>query len=248
MLYTITNSGSANSRPSQIGANTVATTYGTSYVFTLADFTTGTTPPYADPEDDALSYIKVLTLPSQGELHVNDVAISANTIVSVGVISTGNFKLVPPATAPGGISETVPSFTFDCADAGSNQLSGLETGVMSLSLTAAANSAPSTVGDNTVLFGYGVTKVFSAADFTTNTTPAYSDPESNAAYKVKITSLPSSGSLTFNGSPVLVNQEILLSAVDSGYLTFNQDLAVKSSQTITFDFSISDVGSEQFTS
>jgi len=248
MLYTITNSGSANSRPSQIGANTVATTYGTSYVFTLADFTTGTTPPYADPEDDALSYIKVLTLPSQGELHVNDVAISANTIVSVGVISTGNFKLVPPATAPGGLAELVPSFTFDCADAGSNQLSGLGAGVMSLSLTSAANSAPSTVGDNTVLFGYGVTKVFSAADFTTNTTPAYSDPEGNAAYKVKITSLPSSGSLTFNGSPVLINQEILLSAVDSGYLTFNQDLAVKSSQTITFDFSISDVGSEQFTS
>lgn len=248
MLYTITNSGSANSRPSQIGANTVATTYGTSYVFTLADFTTGTTPPYADPEDDALSYIKVLTLPSQGELHVNDVAIAANTIVSVGVISTGNFKLVPPATMPGIlVSELVPSFKFDCADAGSNSLSGLDTGVMSLSLTSAANLAPSTVGDNTILFGYGVAKVFAAADFTTNTTPAYSDPEGDLPYKLKVTSLPTSGSLSFNGSPVAINQEMLLSSVDAGYLIYSQDLSVKSSQSVTFDFAISDVGSEQFT-
>ena len=93
MLYTITNSGSTNSRPTQIGANTVATTYGTSYVFTLADFTTETTPAYSDPEGDALSYIKVLTLPSQGELHVDDVAISAGALITVGTISTGNLSL-----------------------------------------------------------------------------------------------------------------------------------------------------------
>ena len=245
MLYTITNSGSTNSRPTQIGANTVATTYGTSYVFTLADFTTETTPAYSDPEGDALSYIKVLTLPDQGELHVDDVAISAGALVTVGTISTGNFKLVPPATAP--FTKTDPSFTFDCADAGSNSLSGLDAGIMNLTLTSAPNSAPATVGDNTILFGYGVAKVFAAADFTTNTTPAYSDPEGDLAYKLKITSLPASGSLSFNGSPVIINQEMLLSSVDAGYLVYSQDLAVKSSQTVTFDFAISDVGSEQFT-
>ena len=245
MLYTITNSGSTNSRPTQIGANTVATTYGTSYVFTLADFTTETTPAYSDPEGDALSYIKVLTLPSQGELHVDDVAISAGALITVGTISTGNFKLVPPATEP--FSKTIPSFTFDCADAGSNSLSGLDTGIMNLTLTSAPNSAPATVGDNTILFGYGVAKVFAAADFTTNTTPAYSDPEGDLPYKLKITSLPTSGSLSFNGSPVTINQEMLLSSVDAGYLVYSQDLAVKSSQTIAFDFAISDVGSEQFT-
>ena len=247
MLYTITNSGSTNSRPTQIGANTVATTYGTSYVFTLADFTTGTTPIYSDPEGDALSYIQVITLPSQGELHIDDVAISAGQLVTVGIIAAGNFKLVPPATKPGGFAELVPSFKFDCADAGSNSLSGLDTGVMSLTLTTVANSAPSTVGDNTIFRPYGVTKVFTAADFTTNTTPPYSDPEGDLAYKVKITSLPTSGSLSFNGSGVTINQEILLSSVDAGYLVFDQDLAVKSSQAIAFNFAISDVGSEQFT-
>jgi len=249
MLYTITNSGSANSRPTQIGANTVSTTYGTSYVFTLADFTTGTTPVYSDPEGDAMSYIKIITLPSQGELHVNDVAVVAGTLVTAGVIDTGNFKFVPPATIPstGPVFQDIPHFDFDIADAGSNALSGLTTGIMSFSLTAAPNSAPDAVGDNTVAFSYGVAKVFTAADFTTNTTPAYNDPEGDAPYKVKITSLPTSGVLNFNGSPVFANQEILLSSVDAGYLSFSQDLAVKGSQTVTFDFSISDVGSEQFT-
>ena len=118
---------------------------------------------------------------------------------------------------------------------------------MNLTLTSAPNSAPATVGDNTILFGYGVAKVFAAADFTTNTTPAYSDPEGDLPYKLKITSLPTSGSLSFNGSPVTINQEMLLSSVDAGYLVYSQDLAVKSSQTIAFDFAISDVGSEQFT-
>ena len=247
MLYTITNSGSLNSRPTQIGANTVATTYGTNYVFTLADFTTGTTPVYSDPEGDAMSYIKIITLPSQGELHVNDVAVVAGTLVTAGVIDTGNFKFVPPATDPGGLAELIPRFDFDCADAGSNALSGLTTGVMSLALTSVPNSAPDAVGDNTLAFSYGVAKVFTAADFTTNTTPAYNDPEGDAPYKVKITSLPTSGVLNFNGSPVFVNQELLLSSVDAGYLSFSQDLAVKGTQTVTFDFSISDVGSEQFT-
>jgi len=247
MLYTITNSGSANSRPTQIGANTIATTYGTSYVFTLADFTTGTTPVYSDPEGDAMSYIKIITLPSQGELHVNDVAVVAGTLVTAGVIDTGNFKYVPLSAAPGGLAEDRPHFDFDCADAGSNALSGLDTGIMGLNVTAAVNSAPDAVGDNTVAFSYGLAKVFTAADFTTNTTPAYNDPEGDAPYKVKITSLPTSGVLNFNGSPVFANQEILLSSVDAGYLSFSQDLAVKGSQTVTFDFSISDVGSEQFT-
>jgi len=245
MLYTITNTGSTNARPSAIGANSISVDYEGEHVFTVVNFTTETTPAYADPEGDAPSYIKVLTLPSAGELQVDAVAITAGAIVSTGVISAGNFKYI--ADNPGVAPVAAYTFTFDIADAGSNTLSGLSDGVMSLSINAEVNSPPDSVGDNTVNGTYGTTTVFDAADFTTNTTPAYGDPEGDAAYKVKITSLPPSGTLSFNGSPVLVNQEILLSSVDAGYLVFNQDPSVKGSQTIDFDFSISDVGSEQFT-
>mgnify|MGYP003650928965 CR=1 FL=1 len=60
MLYTITNTGSTNARPSSIGSNSISVDYEGEYVFTVANFTTETTPPYEDPEGDALSYIKVL--------------------------------------------------------------------------------------------------------------------------------------------------------------------------------------------
>lgn len=245
MLYTITNTGSTNARPSAIGKNAITVDFEGEHVFTVANFTTETTPAYADPEGNALSYVKVITLPSAGELQVDAVAISAGAIVSTGVISAGNFKYI--ADNPGVTLSPAYSFSFDVADAGSNTLSGLSTGIMGITINAEVNSPPDSVGDNTVNGTYGVTTTFTAADFTTNTTPAYSDPDGDAAYKVKVTSLPLSGVLSFNGSPVLVNQEILLSSVDSGYLVFNQDIAVKGSQVISFNFSISDVGSEQFT-
>ena len=73
MLYTITNSGLQNGRPTQIGANTISLAYGATHVFTLANFTTETTPAYSDPEDDALSLIKILTLPSVGTLKLNGI-------------------------------------------------------------------------------------------------------------------------------------------------------------------------------
>ena len=41
-----------------------------------------------------------------------------------------------------------------------------------------------------------------------NTTPAYSDPDGDALSKIKITSLPSHGTLTLSGSGVSVNDEI----------------------------------------
>ena len=188
MLYTITNTGSTNARPSAIGANSIAVDFEGEHVFTVANFTTETTPVYADPEGDALSYIKVITLPTNGELQVDAVTISAGTIVSTGVISAGNFKYVAPN--PGAFVKGDAAFTFDAADSGSNTLSGLSDGVITFSINAEVNSPPDSVGDNTVNGTYGTTTTFTAADFTTNTTPAYSDPDGDAAYKVKVTSLP----------------------------------------------------------
>jgi len=247
MLYTITNTGSTNARPSSIGANTIPVAFEGEVVFTVANFTTETTPPYEDPEGDALSYIKVMTLPSKGELQVDGVAIIAGTIVSAGVISAGNFKYV--AAIPGTSFVKNPySFVFDCADIGSNTLSALVGGVITFDSQPEINLAPDVIGDNTVFGTYGVTTVFTAADFTTNTTPPYNDPEGDIPYKVKILSLPSDGTLSFNGLSVAINQEILLSSVDSGYLTFTQNPAAKGSQILEFDFAVSDLGSKEFTS
>lgn len=246
MLYTITNTGSTNARPSSIGSNSISVDYESEYVFTVANFTTETTPPYEDPEGDALSYIKVFTLPSKGELQVNGVAITAETIVSAGVIAAGNFKYVSENPGISFIKDDY-TFRFDCADVGSNTLSSLLSGVMSINVNAEVNLPPDVIGDYTINGTYNNTIVFSSADFTTNTVPAYNDPEGDLPYKVKVLSLPLDGTLSFNGSPVFINQEILLSSVDSGYLTYTQNPAVKGSQILNFDFAVSDFGSKQFT-
>ena len=236
MLYTITNSGLQNGRPTQIGANTISLAYGATHVFTLANFTTETTPAYSDPEDDALSLIKILTLPSVGTLKLNGVDVIVGDQITSGQISSGNFTYV--ATVDGDYN-----FTFDAADVGSNSLSGLSTGIITMSVAVAVNLPPSVVGDNTFNLVYAESKVFTVADFTSGTTPAYVDPEGDPALSVKILTLPANGNLVHNGTNVIVNQVIPVTEISAGYLVYNPDLGITTLQNLTFDFSVADSGS-----
>lgn len=77
----------------------------------------------------------------------------------------------------------------------------------------------------------------------------YTDPEGDALYKVRIDTLPSgiAGVLKLNGLNVVAGQEILASDIIAGLLTYtapNQDIA----DVDQFTFSVSDTGSQQFTS
>lgn len=239
MLYTITNSGLQNGRPTRIGKNTINIPFGSTHVFTVANFTTETVPTYSDPENDALSYIKILSLPSTGNLKLGGVNVTINASIPVASITTGNFTYV--SNGDGNFS-----FNFDAADIGSNSLSGLNTGVITMSVAKAVNQRPSVVGDNTVSLNYGESKVFTSADFTSGTTPAYSDPEGDSPSKVKILDLPSNGLLVFNGVNVIANQEMTVAEIDAGYLVYNPNLAITTIQLLDFNFTVSDEGSGLF--
>ena len=82
--------------------------------------------------------------------------------------------------------------------------------------------------------------------FTSNTTPAYADPEGDVADKLKIIDLPSTGSLQFNGIDVSANQIINFSEIASGYLTYVPDLGIITNQSLDFNFAIADLGSGIF--
>lgn len=118
------------------------------------------------------------------------------------------------------------------------------------------NLPPSQVGDNfkSVLSKEGNSStqdpplVFTSAMFTTETTPAYEDPEGDAPFKLRIDTLPESGVIEFNEVPVVIGQEILLSDVDLGLLVYHPDEDLEQDNLVDFNFSVSDVGSEQFTS
>ena len=244
MTITVINRAAINARPTAIGSNSVTTEYEQVHTFSVSEFTTSTTPPYSDPEGDPASYIKVKSLPVTGILELNQSAVSVGDIVPVGDISSGNFVYDPDDLIE---TENSVSFNFDVADNGSNTLSGLNTGVMTIVTNAKKNEKPSQVGDNSISINSLSTYTFTTADFTTNTTPVYSDPEGDDAYKLKITTIPSQGTLTHNNQNVVLNQEILFTEIASGLFVYsapNLTLAT----VFTFDFEISDVGSKQFTS
>jgi hypothetical protein len=245
MFITITNKGLPNGRPTSTGSNEISNiAHSGNHVFTLADFTTGTSPAYSDPEDDPLKYIKATSiLIGNGTLKLNNTEVTLGQIIYSGEISSGNLIYLSES-----IIETsyVDIFSFDVADTGSNSLSGLSTGQMSLSVLEKANEAPSQVGDGAVLTEHATTKTFIKSDFTTSTTPQYADPEGDAADKLKVLTLPAQGTLIFNGSNVVTNQIISFDEIEAGYFSYVPDSTITTIQSLSFDFSIADTGSGIF--
>ncbi len=121
-------------------------------------------------------------------------------------------------------------------------------GLFQVTFEAYVNRPPSTVGDYSTTVDNRVSTVLTPAMFTTLTTPVYSDPEGDAAQAIRIDSLATNGAvLKLNSNPVTVGQVITIATIANNTLTLqgpNQDAVA----TSTFNFSVRDVGSMQFTS
>lgn len=244
MIFTITNSGLQNGRPTAIGTNTISINNRATHVFTIANFTSETNPVYSDPENDPLAYIQVLSLPVLGSLKLSGIPVSVGDNISSGNLSLGNLTY----DAPNQDEASLESFRFDVADAGSNSLSGLvNDGIININAEAYENQPPSSVGSNAIAIAYADEYEFTEADFTTNTTPAYADPEGDAADQLKILSLPDTGELRLNGLALSVNSIVLFTEIASGYFTYAADSGQTSAYATTFNFSIADAGSGEFT-
>tara|TARA_R110002074_G_scaffold198877_4_gene366599 strand:- start:31013 stop:31759 length:747 start_codon:yes stop_codon:yes gene_type:complete len=248
MLITITNSGAANGRPTSTGVNTISNIESLGeYTFTVADFTTNTVPEYSDPEDDPLKYIKITSMLSSsittGSLTLGGVEVISGQLIYTGDISSGNLKY----TAEGDVAY-VAIFGFDVADTGSSSLSGLNAGIMSISVLKKENESPSSVGDGTVSTLYATTVTFTGADFTTLTLPVYADPEGDVADKLKILDLPADGTLMFNGLSATINQIMTFDEIEAGYFSYVPDTLITNLQQLEFNFAIADAGSGIFVS
>ena len=244
MLYTITNTGLQNGRPTAIGANTISIASEATHIFTLENFTTETTPAYEDPEGDAMSYIKILSYPQNGNLYLSAVQVNIGDLIFSGNITANNFTYVAES---GNASTYNDLFSFDVADIGSNSLSGLSAGKITIEVASAVNQPPSEVGDNSFTLNHGQSKIFNVAAFTTETIPPYADPEGDPAAKIKILTLPANGTLKFNGTNVIVNQVITVAEISAGYLVYVPDVAIETLQNLFFNFSVADSGSGLFT-
>jgi hypothetical protein len=104
---------------------------------------------------------------------------------------------------------------------------------------------PPTVGNKTITVLNRAVTPLTLDMFTTTTTPAYSDPEGDAAKSVRIDSLPVDGILTLNGVAVTAGQVILVADILSNNLVYtspNQNAL----DNDVFAFSVSDEGSGLF--
>src|SRR5215210_24534 len=171
------------------GTNTTVTAVeDTQYVFSAANF--GFTDPNDSPAN-ALSAVKITTIPGVGSLTLSGVAVTAAQSISVANITAGNLKFTPSANANG---TGYASFTFQVQDDGGTANGGVDLDASANSMTVnvtAVNDAPAGT-NNTVTTNEETQYTFAAVDF------GFTDPNdspANTLTAVKVATIPGLGSL-----------------------------------------------------
>lgn len=232
-----------NSPPSQSGWLNVTMAYGATHSFTVANFSTETSPAFV--ADGALAYIKFSTLPGQGLLKLSGVNVIVNQEISVVDLNAGNLTYVANTLSTAEYDDNEMTFLV------SDELSGFYNSVAQEVIFTVAgdtsiNEAPTQVGNGSVDIKVGQTIIFERIIFTTLLDNPYTDAEGDAADKLKILELSSFGTMKLNGSLVVVDQEINFSDIDLGLLTYTCNSIPGAGEEDTFRFQISDTGSGNF--
>ena len=210
----------------------------TDYIFQTRDFTTN----FSDPYDGSYKTVRITSLPSNGILKYNGENVAVGFEFNIANVN----NLVLSINGLTGVVSTF--FTFQTSNDNINTLfSNMAT--FTINIDAQINQPPSTVGDNSITIANSATYIFTVADFTTNTTPPYADPEGDAAENLRILSLPVDGEIQFNGVTVTLNQIIPFTgaqSIASGLLRYVASATNPAADIESFNFEISDSGSNTF--
>ena len=240
-ILTLSYSAKSNSAPTQSGWNSFEVGFEGAYIFTLADFTTNTNPEYIG---NTFYAAKIVTLPSKGTLQLNGVNMSAGNIVLSTELASGLFIYSAESDVKG-YSDSICTFTV--ADAVSLEYSSLAYQIIFVA-ESNENLPPDLVGVITISLENTQTHTFLPSEFTTDTNPAYSDPEDDDAYAVKITSVPFYGAFYYGENELGLNKSVTIEDIRNGLLTYVTDTEQDSATSEDITFSVSDKGSYEFTS
>ncbi|MCP1996666.1 hypothetical protein [Flavobacterium sp. HSC-61S13] len=105
-----------NQPPSVVGDNTILFQIGVPKTLRSSDFSTNTTPPYQDPEGDAMKDVEIETLPSVGALLYNGMPVVAGQKISAIDCDMGKLVFDDFGTAVNG---QAINFDFRVSDTGS---------------------------------------------------------------------------------------------------------------------------------
>lgn len=209
------------------------------YTFSYNDFTTN----FNDPRGGQPGTVKIITLPTIGKLTFKGVDITDSFEFNISDI-TDLVYVLQNTTAPVTDVLNFQTSNNDINKIFSNMAS------FTFNINEAVNQPPSIVGNNSKTIENGSTYIFTVADFTTDTSPVYSDPEGDEASMLRITSLPVDGVLQFNGVNVTLNQVIPFqgtTSINDGSFRYVSEQNSPNADVETFNFQISDTGSGQFT-
>ena len=203
------------------------------YTFAAADFAFTD----ADVPAQSLNRVRITTLPALGTLTLGGNAVAAGDFVATASIPT--LVYTPVAGASGAPSST---FTFQVEDTGSTAGGGqiLDATPNTITLNVnSVNDAPSGT-DKTVSASTASGYTFTASDFGFSDA---NDAPPNSLLAVKITTLPSAGTLTNDGAAVTVGQSIAVADITAFKLVFTAaGGATPGAAYATFTFQVQDNG------
>ena len=208
-------------------ASSVQATENLAYTFKLADFG------YSDGADksaDPLGSVVVTSLPSDGTLQLNGIAVTANQSITASQISGGQLTFVPTTN-----STTAGSFNFKVTDSLGGTTSA---SAAAMSITIVSSGPAPTAGASSVTVSEDVTYTFKSTDFVySDSADATTDPMAS----ITITALPTNGTLKYNGTAITTAQAtagFTVSTANIGLLSFvpNTDVTTQGS----FQFKVTD--------
>lgn len=216
-------------------AKTVTTLEDTAYVFKTTDF--GFTDPGDSPANTLLA-VKITTLPTAGSLTNNGIAVTAGMKVSAADITAGKLKFSPLANKNGA---AYSKFTIQVQDNGGTANGGIDTDPTARTMTIAVtsvNDAPSGTAKTVTTFE-DVAYVFKATDF------GFTDPNdvpANTLLAVKISTLPTAGTVTNNGFAVAIGTKVSAADIAAGKLKFVPGANKSGVAYSSFTFQVQDNG------
>ena len=228
-------SGSKSIIPSVDDSSSIVTG---NYTFTEEDFTKN----FITSDGSKVSSVRISSLPQEGNLKFDAAYIDVDFEFNI----EDSNKLIYELTNE--LNFSIQTFTFQTSNNNLNKYFS-KMATFTFNIDAYVNLPPTAVGDNSLTINNASTHTFTVADFTTTTTPAYSDPEGDDPAELKVLTLPDDGSLQFNGIDVVINQIIPfdgVTSIDSGALKYIASQTNENSDIEAFTFQISDSGSNIF--
>lgn len=183
---------------------------------TDADFT------FADIDGNALTGVKVVSLPSQGTLQNNLTNVTVNQVISIANLQGGVFKFFPD---PNGNGEPYTTFQFSVIDAAAEESSS-----STMTINVTPQNDPPTAQSKTLNPTEDTPLTILTADF------GFNDIDGDAFAKIRVTQTVTLGVLK-NGATTLANDaEVFLADLNAGNLTYTPALNGNGEDYASFTF------------